>query len=315
MEGFSADCIFYVARDSFFGLNNRPFSPVTALDMFHQALLMPDLSNQLQDEAKYIVKTYKLQELDQGQLHKSVTLCIDTLYKYATCEILPTNYIQIIEDAANSNYSFACALIGSDFKDCFKIRYPIDEYAKRASDMGEPLGIYWHVCNTFTTNNIEDRIAMFKRSAELGLIQGAIQVFDYSWSSYYDKLKNLFYIFELHLLTNIEDLSSMMTVRFNNTISRLFVYEKNIIIVSDIYRAGALFYQFKHSKIYDQLIGSSHYWKIERAIAYYSICSKGTLNAIQAWLIIACRFGIIKDIRKMIASLIWTQRMEWTKLK
>jgi hypothetical protein len=50
-----------------------------------------------------------------------------------------------------------------------------------------------------------------------------------------------------------------------------------------------------------------HVWinAASRAIEVFKIMSKNARRAVDAWSIVGIRFGVVKDVRKLIAKLIW----------
>jgi hypothetical protein len=56
---------------------------------------------------------------------------------------------------------------------------------------------------------------------------------------------------------------------------------------------------------FDSCIGPA-----KQAIAFYEVQIKATKDAIRAWTLVGFHFGVVKDVRKLIAKLIWDSREE-----
>jgi hypothetical protein len=62
---------------------------------------------------------------------------------------------------------------------------------------------------------------------------------------------------------------------------------------------------FNHSFDFDSLIKPA-----KQAIAFYEAQIKATKDAMRAWTLVGIEFNVVKDVRKMIAKLIWDSREE-----
>jgi hypothetical protein len=62
---------------------------------------------------------------------------------------------------------------------------------------------------------------------------------------------------------------------------------------------------FKHTDDFGSLIGPA-----KQAITFYQAQIKATKDAVHAWTQVGIRFGVVKDVRKLIAKLIWDWRVE-----
>ena len=48
----------------------------------------------------------------------------------------------------------------------------------------------------------------------------------------------------------------------------------------------------------------------KQAIAFYKVQIKATTAAMRAWSLVGIHFNVVKDVRKLIAKLIWDSREE-----
>jgi hypothetical protein len=62
---------------------------------------------------------------------------------------------------------------------------------------------------------------------------------------------------------------------------------------------------FNRSNKFDSLIIPA-----KQAIAFYQAQIKATKDAMHAWTLVGIHFGVVKDVRKLIARLIWDSREE-----
>jgi TPR repeat protein len=62
---------------------------------------------------------------------------------------------------------------------------------------------------------------------------------------------------------------------------------------------------FKSAYDFDSLIGPA-----KQAIAFYEAQIKATKDAMRAWTLVGIHFKVVKDVRKLIAKLIWDSREE-----
>jgi hypothetical protein len=62
---------------------------------------------------------------------------------------------------------------------------------------------------------------------------------------------------------------------------------------------------FKNSYDFDALVAPA-----KQAIAFYEAQIKATKDAMRAWTLVGVHYGVVKDVRKLIAKLIWDSREE-----
>ena len=62
---------------------------------------------------------------------------------------------------------------------------------------------------------------------------------------------------------------------------------------------------FNHRNLFEARVGPA-----KQAIAFYEAQVKGTIEAMRTWTLVGIKLNVVKDVRRLIAKLIWDAREE-----